>query len=88
MPEKFKSKPECVKDKYGQEYAGIYVGDCELSDRPESRRDTLTFPNDTRRRTSQSLLGICVLINLQTVKRIFILLGKLFEITLINRILF
>ena len=71
MPEKFKSKPECVKDKYGQEYAGIYVGDCELSDRPESRRDTLTFPNDTRRRTSQSLLGICVLINLQTVKRIF-----------------
>ena len=58
MPEKFKSKPECVMDKFGQEYAGIYVGECELSDDTESRRNTLTFPNDTSRRTSQSCLGI------------------------------
>ena len=52
-----------MKDKFGQQYAGIYVGECEVTEDPESRRNTLTFPNDPNtscsRRTSQSCLGIC-----------------------------
>lgn len=51
-----------MKDKFGQQYAGIYVGECEVTEDPESRRNTLTFPNDPNtscsRRTSQSCLGI------------------------------
>ena len=54
-----KNIPEYVKDKYGQQYAGIYVGDCELSEDHGSRRNTLSFPTGaTSRRTSQSCLGI------------------------------
>ena len=62
VPEKIrneKSIPEYVKDKFGQQYAGIYVGDCEVPEDHESRRNTLSFPTEsTSRRTSQSCLGI------------------------------
>ena len=48
-----------MKDKFGQQYAGIYVGDCEVPENHESRRNTLSFPTEcTSRRTSQSCLGI------------------------------
>ena len=64
IPEKIrneKSLPEYVKDKFGQQYAGIYVGDCEVPEDHESRRNTLSFPTEsTSRRTSQSCLGIFI----------------------------
>ena len=59
-----------MKDKFGQQYAGIYVGECEVPEDPESRRNTLTFPNDPNtscsRRTSQSCLGILQMVNMKS----------------------
>ena len=57
---------DCIKDKFGQRYAGIYVGDCEVSDDAVSRRYTLTASGDTSRRTSQSCLGNCYYIHHHT----------------------
>ena len=50
-------KFDCIRDKFGQRYAGIYVGDGEVSEDAASRRNTLTVSGDTSRRTSQSGLG-------------------------------
>ena len=55
IPEKINL--ECIRDKFGQRYAGIYVGECDISEECESRRSTLIAAGDTSRRTSQSGLG-------------------------------
>lgn len=56
--------PKSNKDKYGQQYAGIYVGESDSSEgsneESNTTPDTSSGSANTRRRTSWSCLGTCL----------------------------